>query len=253
MLDRKVLIERWLSTEGKQIISAWKTAGFDKAAIRIGKLNGKFDLRGIPLPKENLKQKDLSDCDLFAADLRRADLYNADLRCSYLSESNFEGATLSWIKVDKTLMDNVKFDRTTDLVGIDLNGINTNFAFHFLAEARDQQRIAELNERHPYFARLLWATCDYGRSVWRWSVWTIGTILLFGIIFSLFPWILHHPEGVTHRSDGLYFSIITFTTLGYGDVYPANALAKALVSVEVVLGYLMGGVFIAILTKRLLG
>lgn len=252
-LDRKALQGRWSSEVGREIVSAWKTAGFNKSAIQVGKLNGKLDLRGIPLPNENLRCQDLSDCDLFAADLRRADLYNADLRRSYLSESNIEGTTLSWVKVSGTLMDNVKFDRDTNLVGIDLNGINTNFAFHLLAEARDQQRIAELKERHPYFAKLLAAMCDYGRSLWRWSTWTIGTILLFGIVFSAFPWLLHHPDVVTHPSDGLYFSVVTFTTLGYGDLFPACGLAKALVCVEVILGYLMGGLFIAILTKRVLG
>jgi hypothetical protein len=254
-MDREALVERWSSTEGRQIVSAWKAGGFTRDTISklVGKLNGKLDLRGISLCNESLRQQDLSDCDLYGADLRQTDLYNADLRRSYLSEAQIQGATLSWIKVDDTFADNVHFDRSTKLLGIDLSGINTNFAFHLIAESRDQQRVAELKERHPVLACLLWITCDYGHSVWRWTIWTLATILLFGLIFSAFPWLLHHPEGVVHPGEGFYFSVVTFTTLGFGDIYPATTMARVLVSIEVVLGYLMGGVFIAILTKQVLG
>ena len=178
---------------------------------------------------------------------------NVDLRRTYLSEANVEGADLSWVKVKDTLADNVKFNRNTKLIGIDLNGINTNFALDFIAESRDQQRIAELERRHPAFARLLKITCDYGRSLWRWVGWSLAVLVVFASIYSLFPSLLHHPTDIVNRSDGLYFSVVTFTTLGYGDIYPATVIGKALVSAEVTLGYLMGGILIAILTKRVLG
>lgn len=254
-LDRQVLTQRWSSVEGRRIIADWKANGFSRVSIErlVGKLGGKLDLRCIPLSNESLRQQDLSDCDLYGADFRQADLYNADLRHSYLSEAQIQGAALSWIKVDDTFADNVRFDRSTKLLGIDLSGINTNFAFHFIAESRDQQRIAELRERHPLLAWFLWITCDYGHSVWRWTTWTLATILLFGVIFSACPWLLHHPDSIVHRGEGFYFSVVTFTTLGYGDIFPATSLARILVSFEVVLGYLMGGVFIAILTKQVLG
>lgn len=42
-------------------------------------------------------------------------------------------------------------------------------------------------------------------------------------------------------------------TLGYGDITPATAIAKIIVVIEVILNYLMGGIFIAILTRRFLG
>lgn len=42
----------------------------------------------------------------------------------------------------------------------------------------------------------------------------------------------------------LYFSLVTITTLGYGDIYPVSGLAKLLVSLEVILGILCAGLFL---------
>lgn len=253
MLDSLVLRERWLSPKGQEIINEWKNSEFDRAVLErlIGKLNGKLDLRGIPLRNANLRKKDLSHCDLFSADMQQTDLWNADLSESYLSQVNISGAVLSWAKVKGTLVDNVIIDANTKLLGIDLSGINTNFALHFLSAAKEQQRIDELKHRHPRFAIFLRITSDYGRSLWRWSAWTAGVIMFFGLIYSIVPGLLQGSNS-GGTLDGLYFSAVTFTTLGYGDIYPIGVLAKSLVVVEVFLGYLMGGILIAILTRRVL-
>ena len=52
-----------------------------------------------------------------------------------------------------------------------------------------------------------------------------------------------------HRLDLLYFSFVTLTTLGYGDVAPVSPQARSLATVEAVTGVL----YIAILIARLVG
>jgi len=42
----------------------------------------------------------------------------------------------------------------------------------------------------------------------------------------------------------LYFSIVTITTLGFGDIYPLTLLTKLLVAFEVVMGALCAGLFL---------
>ena len=49
--------------------------------------------------------------------------------------------------------------------------------------------------------------------------------------------------------DLLYFSFVTITTLGYGEITPATSQARALVIVETVIGQL----FIAVMLARLVG
>ncbi len=62
-------------------------------------------------------------------------------------------------------------------------------------------------------------------------------------------------EGARIRMEGrdtgyaLYFSIVTLTTLGYGDITPVSALARTLASFEA----LVGQVFLAVIVARLVG
>jgi voltage-gated potassium channel Kch len=53
-----------------------------------------------------------------------------------------------------------------------------------------------------------------------------------------------HPE-VEALAFMLYFSIVTLTTLGYGDIAPAAPAARMLCSLEAVIGQLFVAVFIA--------
>lgn len=47
-----------------------------------------------------------------------------------------------------------------------------------------------------------------------------------------------------------YYSIVTFTTLGFGDVVPVNLAGQILVAIEVILGYLMLGGLISIFATK---
>ena len=48
-----------------------------------------------------------------------------------------------------------------------------------------------------------------------------------------------------------YYSTVTFTTLGFGDVKPRNLAAEMWLTVEVVLGYFFLGGLVAILASKL--
>jgi hypothetical protein len=128
----------------------------------------------------------------------------------------------------------------------------------------------------------LWRfSSDYGRSFKRWAAWSIGIAVLFAVIFTpprdLLPdylgvdwlvpdwWInLCNDIGPNFEQtakyyqgkplgfwSSLYFSIVTFTTLGFGDVITANWMARFLVAVEVILGYIMLGGLISIFANKL--
>ena len=49
--------------------------------------------------------------------------------------------------------------------------------------------------------------------------------------------------------DAMYFSFVTLTTLGYGDIVPTSATSKMLVAMEAIMGQL----FLAVLVARLVG
>jgi len=47
-----------------------------------------------------------------------------------------------------------------------------------------------------------------------------------------------------------YFSIVTYTTLGFGDVKPHDLAGELLVSIEVIFGYLTLGLLLAVLADK---
>lgn len=80
-------------------------------------------------------------------------------------------------------------------------------------------------------------------------VW-IGTYVAITPIFALIYWVL--PDGQFRIPDGastdfgswLYYSIVTITTLGFGDYTPAHGWAQAVTAVEVMCGLIFLGLFL---------
>ena len=61
--------------------------------------------------------------------------------------------------------------------------------------------------------------------------------------------IIRLSDGRIHTIELLYFSLVTLTTLGYGDISPVSPIARALASIEAVTGVL----YSALLVARLVG
>jgi len=81
--------------------------------------------------------------------------------------------------------------------------------------------------------------------------------LLFSFIFSLLhiidPNSFRFPE--THESsiDFVYFSYVTITTLGYGEITPASPIARSLAMVLALIGQLYLTILVAILVSKFKG
>ncbi|OYR42880.1 pentapeptide repeat-containing protein, partial [Halorubrum sp. Eb13] len=58
------------------------------------------------------------------------------------------------------------------------------------------------------------------------------------------------PEVITTLLNGLYFSIITFSTIGYGDFYPASPVSRLLVGFESLAGALLIALFVFVIGRR---
>ena len=85
----------------------------------------------------------------------------------------------------------------------------------------------------------------------------LGIYLSVILMFSLFYWLFNIPfnsgSGITqlHFFDSLYFSVVTITTLGYGDFSPVGGLGKLLTGSEAILGILILGLFLNSLSHSL--
>ncbi|HLC16926.1 MAG TPA: pentapeptide repeat-containing protein [Thermodesulfovibrionia bacterium] len=249
-MSREVLKDRWNTPFGNNILLKWKNSKFNRETIDllVGKFDNHLDLRGIPLKKESLVSVDLSDTDLFYADLEESDFSYADLTNSYLSEANIRGTRFDWAKMDKVYLDNVCYDNKTSFLGINLSTINFNLAVLLRDLALTQQRIKHLEKSNPLLAAFLRITSEYSLSISRFFMWVMGILLFFTAAYAFIPGTITK----TGLVNAFYFSVVTFTTLGYGDITPASLLGQILVIIEVCLGYIMGGLFVTILARRLL-
>lgn len=72
----------------------------------------------------------------------------------------------------------------------------------------------------------------------------ISIILTFGLCYYIAD--ASHWKGNQSQNivDCLYYSVVTITTLGFGDICPSSTSLKALTCVEVILGVVIIGVFL---------
>jgi hypothetical protein len=249
-LGRQEIRSRWATPTGESILTRWRESGFNRKVIEslVGMFEGHLDLRGISLREQKLSGVDLTDADFFSADLEAADLSQANLRNSYLSEANIRGTKFDWAVMERVYLDNVEYDSKTSFLGIDLATINFTLAALLRDLALTQQRISHLEKRNPVLAFFLRVTSNYGLSLSRYFLWVAGIILTFTLLYAYVPGVTTKPGLL----NGFYFSVVTFTTLGYGDIVPGSGLGQVLAILEVCTGYVMGGLLVTILARRLL-
>ena len=111
---------------------------------------------------------------------------------------------------------------------------------------------------------IIWYTADFKNNIED-GIWgaILGFIILAACFTSIFYGICNLDPSIRHFAsiskdfahltatgsilsvdDLLYFSFITLTTCGYGDIYPISAIAKRLCSIEACVGSLYLAIFI---------
>jgi len=243
------------------------------AKLQEAKLGGanleKSILLGAKFEEANLLEARLREADLTGADLQEADLLGAKLEGASLDGANIAGADLSGARVKDTSFQNVKWRPEGGGLpdprlyrNFDVRGLRFSDPL-FDQFVRQSEFIRRRKEemtatRWGGFVFHLWKwTCDCGRSARRWLGTCAVVIAIFALVFEVCRWAgrplvslgIKRPH--TPVITNLYFSMVTFSTLGFGDVTPCNWIGELAVMAEVFLGYVLLGGLITILAMKL--
>jgi uncharacterized protein YjbI with pentapeptide repeats len=210
-------------------------ATFTHAKMRHADLRAAY-CKGTRFRDADLREADLSGTDLHDADFSDSKLHRASFNHADLRESKFSGA--------------VGYEQA-DWVQADLRHVDFNGAYLLRRFAHDQNYLAEFRSQSRTNEALYWVwwlTSDCGRSIARWSLLILFNVLLFSMLYT---WV--GVDFGDHRTplSPIYFSVVTLTSLGFGDVVPTSILGQAAVIVQVSCGYMMLGGLMSIFANKM--
>ncbi len=243
-LDDCNLTEATLARTGLGRTSA-KRALFFGAGATDATFTG-ADLAGADLRTANLEGCRMLDATLHDASLDRARLHGVDLSGSIVDSGSFRDADLTGARLR-----GVRGYETANWIGADLREVDFTGAWLLRRHAFDENFIHEFRSQsstHEWLYRLWWVTSDCGRSLLRWSAWTVVIAVVYAAIYTQVD--IDWGEHETALSP-VYYSVVTFTTLGYGDVLPGSSVAQTLAMTEVILGYFSLGGMMSILSDKI--
>jgi uncharacterized protein YjbI with pentapeptide repeats len=245
------------------------------------------DMRGANLTGANLRLANLASVDLEDAHMLKCDFSLARMWHAVIKNANISEADLSGADCLKTVFSNVKFwhVKLTDarfitrysFVGrapIDETGaLSASEAYrgikqYFISNGRyDDSSWASFKEkdfqmRHLFKEKsiscvplfVMGLLCGYGEKPARIIVSSLSLILLYSVFYNALE-VLKVPQGLALEGfsfwDYIYFSIVTFTTVGFGDLSPRMVpLYQMLVGSEAFTGVFMMGLFVFTLARK---
>jgi hypothetical protein len=135
--------------------------------------------------------------------------------------------------------------------GTDIRDINFAGAYRLRRHIVDENYLWEFRKssRMSEAVYHLWkVTSDCGRSLSRWCLGIVLLVILFGWLYPVLG-MDFGPEG--GWIGPLYYSVVTLTTLGYGDIVPVTSAARIAAMIQVTLGYIMLGGLLSIFANKM--
>ncbi|AEB10302.1 Ion transport 2 domain protein [Desulfobacca acetoxidans DSM 11109] len=108
------------------------------------------------------------------------------------------------------------------------------------------------------FSLKIWKLSSiFGTSFQRWYCIVLLFILLFSFLYEYlyrYKYIIINGQSKWHNIiSPVYFSIVTISTLGYGDIFPIRWEAQLVIIFNIFIGYLLLGLGIGIITRKIKG
>lgn len=246
-----------------------------------------FDLTGADLYRANLKGAHLFNVVLIRASLMKADLSYANLHCSHLEECNllgvkFHETKIEHIKTGNTVIQddqakrlqakgelklaNDYYEQAEEVYrnlrkASETQGLFT-LAGPYLRKELTMRRFQEpLFSVNRLYSKIVDLFCGYGEDPLRvilfsWLLIFISSFfyyvfgLRFGGEFQVFSFANSFEQNVIFFFECIYYSVVTFTTLGYGDFIPVG-LSRLVAALEAFTGSFTIALFVVVFVKKM--
>lgn len=264
--------------------NAFKTT-FKKCEIHLGHFDGAnlqgADFSGSSLVNSFFITSSATNCKFNGTTLTNSSLYDSDFTDADFSNSTLKNVT--WyeklrIKFRYFFIPFFKYDKSPEINGVKIVGADFPNSRLFERYIKDEQFIQEFKENAKnsflfcVIDKLWQVTSDYGRSLAQWAIISLLLAVFFALVYMdincpdlskcldfVEDFLVYiNPELCDSKLvetdnwlTSLYFSVVTFTTLGFGDVTPKNPAAHLWIMAEVIFGYLMLGGLISIFANKL--
>lgn len=245
-----------------------------------------YDMRGADLYRANLEHAHLFNINLEGASLMKANLQQANLHCAQLQNTNllgtrFNGAKIDNIKIGSHVQQEAiakQADKDNDLVkardfyeqseeiyrnlrkAAEANGIYT-LAGHYARKELTMRRMQyDKWSQKRLVSKAVDLFCGYGESPINVILFSLMLIFFCAILYFLFG--VQSEQGVIQLSfdksfgenvmsffSAIYFSVVTFTTLGYGDIHPVG-ISRLVATVEAFIGSFALALYVVVFVQK---
>lgn len=257
--------------------------------LNLVKMDGRqgFDLTGADLYRANLQNAHLFNIVLIRANLMKVNLAHANLHCAHLEESNLLGVKFHDTKIEhiKTGSSIIQENQAKELeaqgeykqardhyeqaeeVYRNLRKASENQGLFNLAGPylRSELTMRRLQMPHysvrRFYSKVVDLFCGYGEDPLRVVLFSLLLIFFSSLFYYIFGlrfageyqvFSLHNgfEENVIFFFECLYYSVVTFTTLGYGDFIPVG-FSRLVAALEAFTGSFTIALFVVVFVKKM--
>jgi uncharacterized protein YjbI with pentapeptide repeats len=229
----------------------------------------------------------IHDCVFEHADLTHADFKNASLNVCGFQQANCTGMDLNGAKlIDCSFVEAIIKDITTSTTLVDqkstfgkdlksekednyhfasieykqIKEMYKNSSLHDLADHYHYKEMSSKRKTMSLKSPTRWANfifgdmlCKYGTSFVRVLMASVLVLTLCAFLYTFNASLLFHNEPLEYHSfwNSLYFSLVTFTTLGYGDYHAVGAM-RFVAATESFIGAALIALFTVIVARNII-
>ncbi len=207
----------------------------------------------------NLHFANLENCNLLGCNFKYAKLENVIWGKEIIQETSAKNAktkseALDYYQQAEEIYRNLR--RTTEA-----DGLFETAGLFFQKEMKMRRKQMPAYSFKRLISKIVEVSCGYGERPLRIISISLVVILCFSFLFffsginyagNIISYTMSNNlyENIDIFLNSLYFSVVTFTTLGYGDITPIG-ISKLFASIEALLGGFILALFVVVFVKKM--